>query len=154
MEPKKVEVKTHIDDRGFIYQVFDIRNSKISFDGKTYLNLPTIKRVYIVGNFSKGVIRGMHFHKKEWKFFFVISGSAKFVISKSSKPGKETKTFILSSKKPEILIVPPTYYNGWTALEDNTILIGMSNFCLRESLKDDFRISPDDFIELFMVRSR
>jgi len=149
-----VSIKFNVDDRGILWQIFDIKNDKLSFDGLEYLELPVIKRVYKVENFNKDTIRGMHFHKREWKFFTVIKGSVKFVISQTEEVTDKTKTFVLSCKKPEILIVPPNNYNGWKALEDGTVVLGLSNFSLEESLKDDFRILPTSFMKLFEVENR
>jgi len=154
MQTKKEAIKIAIDDRGVLLQLFEMKNNKISFDGQNYIDLPPIKRIYLVRNFSKDTIRGMHYHEYEWKYFIVLRGSVKFVISPTPHISEETKTFVLSEAKPEVLIVPPGNYNGWIALEDNTSLIGMSNFSLEESLKDDKRIPPDNFLELFKVKSR
>jgi dTDP-4-dehydrorhamnose 3,5-epimerase len=154
MQARKEAIKIAIDDRGVLLQLFEIKNKKISFDGQNYIDLPPIKRIYLIRNFSKDIIRGMHYHEYEWKYFIVIRGSAKFVISPTPHIGEETKTFVLSETKPEVLIVPPGNYNGWIALEDNTLLLGMSNFSLEESLNDDKRIPPDNFLELFKVKSR
>lgn len=153
-EPKKIPIKIVIDDRGCLWQLFDIINSKISFDGINYNELPPIKRIYKVENFSKDTIRGMHFHKIEWKYFIIIKGSVKFVVSPTDIPSEKTQTFVLSEKKPEALIIPPNYYNGWRALEDHTILLGASSLSLEESLKDDYRIPPDNFLEFFRVKNR
>ena len=154
MQAKKIPLKIFIDDRGVLFQLFDVKNEKITFDGKRYIKLPLIKRIYLVGNFSKNTIRGMHYHKREWKYFIVIKGSAKFVVSPTDRVTSRTKIFILSDKFPEVLIVPPKNFNGWRALEDDTLLIGMSNFSLKESLRDDYRISPDNFMEMFKVKNR
>jgi len=154
MKPKKEPIKLVIDDRGFLLQIFDEKNDKITFDGLNYLELPRVRRIYFVGNFSKNTIRGMHYHEKEWKYFFVIKGCAKFVISPEDKPTEKTESFVLSERKPEILIVPPKNYNGWKALEGGTLLLGMSNFSLEESLKDDKRIPVTNFLGLFKVESR
>ncbi len=154
MEAKKVPIKFNVDDRGVLWQIFDSKNDKISFDGAEYLELPSIKRVYKVENFSKDTIRGMHFHKKEWKFFTVIRGSVKFVISPTENVTDKTKIFVLSCKKPEVLIVPPNNYNGWKSLEEDTVVLGLSNFSLEETLKDDFRILPTPFMKLFEVENR
>jgi dTDP-4-dehydrorhamnose 3,5-epimerase-like enzyme len=154
MEPWKESIKLVVDDRGFLFQIFDESNDKITFDGLNYLGLPKIRRIYLVGNFSKDTIRGMHYHEKEWKYFFVIRGSAKFIVSPEDHPVEKTKTFILSERKPEVLIVPPKYYIGWKALEEGTLILGMSNFSLEESLKDDRRISVTSFLNLFKVENR
>jgi len=154
IEPRKESIKLVMDDRGFLLQIFDEKNDKITFDGLSYLELPKIRRIYLVGNFSKDTVRGMHYHEKEWKYFLAIKGSAKFVVSPEDKPSEKTKTFVLSERKPEVLIVPPKNYNGWKALEEGTLILGMSNLSLEESLKDDKRIPVTSFLNLFKVESR
>jgi len=154
LEPTKFLLKISIDDRGFLWQFFDTKEKQISFNGKDYGKVPPIKRVYMVGNFSKDTVRGMHYHSEEWKYFIVVKGSVKFVISQTEVISDKTKTFILSDRVPEVLVVPPKNYNGWKALEDNTLLLGISNFSLEETSKDDYRIPPDNFMEIFKVKSR
>ena len=127
VKPVQVDIACHVDDRGFLYQLY--RDN----------NFPDVKRVYVVGNFSRGVIRGLHRHNEEWKAYFLVSGTAKFIAADTT--GNVT-TYILSTSKPSILIVPPNYSHGWISLTDNTILIGLSNKTLEESLNDDFREDP------------
>ena len=138
---KLVPVKIHADDRGFIYQIF--QSSEQLF--------PEVKRVYIVGNFGKGIVRGFHRHLEEWKYFFVANGSAKFVLVDENK---KIDSYILSSKKPSVLVVPPKLYNGWVSLEDDTLLIAMSNKTLEESQKDDYRTDPFAFGDVWTVKGR
>jgi dTDP-4-dehydrorhamnose 3,5-epimerase-like enzyme len=132
MKPEEIKIECHVDDRGFLYQIY----------GNYLDKFPQIRRVYVVGNFSKGVIRGFHKHLEEWKCYFAISGSAKFVVVDGEK---NISTYVLCSRNPSILIVPPTYAHGWISLEDDTMLIGFSNKTLEESLKDDIRIDPLTF---------
>jgi len=142
MKPEQIAVTCHIDDRGFLYQIYG------NYEGK----FPPVKRIYVVGNFSKGVIRGFHKHKEEWKSYFVTSGSAKFVVVDENN---QILTYTLSSRNPTVLIVPPGYPHGWMSLEENTTLIGMSNRSLEESLSDDIRIDPFTFgKELWEVKAR
>ena len=142
-----VPLEWRVDDRGKLVQIFD-----------SDLNA---KRIYIVGNFSKGVIRGFHGHMREWKHFFVIKGCAKFVVvphevdrgvSDPSKLLGKIETYVLSDKKPSILSVPPHHYNGWVSLEDDTILMGISDKNLEESINDDFRIDPFTFGDVWGVK--
>lgn len=141
-KPKIIDIDQCIDDRGFLYQIYNLDLSE------------KIKRVYLVGNFSKKTIRGMHYHEREWKYFFVPKGTVKLIVSPENKPSDKTFSFILTDKKPSLLIVPPKHYNGWIALEDKTILMGMSNFTLKESLTDDKRSDPLAFKEYFRVKDR
>ena len=111
-----------------------------------------MKRIYVVGNFDKATIRGYHMHKNEWKCYFVATGSAKFVLVDENK---KVSTYVLSSKNPSVLLVPPKCYHGWKSLENNTLLIGLSDKSLEEALKDDFRMDPFTFgKDVWEVRSR
>lgn len=132
VSPIKMDLKCNIDDRGFLYQIFGGYEDKF----------PEVKRIYIVGNFCKGVIRGFHKHLIEWKCYFVITGSAKFIVLDKDN---NKLSYVLSSKSPSILIVPPDFAHGWISLEDGTILAGLSNRSLEESIKDDIRSDPLSF---------
>lgn len=132
VKPEQVALTCHVDDRGFLTQIYGNYNEKF----------PAAKRIYVVGNFGKGTIRGFHKHEREWKCYFVCNGSAKFVVVDKKKG---VSAYTLSSKSPTVLIVPPTYFHGWLSLEDNTMLIGISNKSLEESLEDDARIDPFSF---------
>jgi dTDP-4-dehydrorhamnose 3,5-epimerase-like enzyme len=132
METETVTVKCHVDDRGFLYQIYGDYSEKF----------PNVKRIYIVGNFSKGIIRGFHMHKKEHKCYFVASGAAKFVVVDEKK---KVASYTLSARDPSVLIVPPKHYHGWVSLDDSTMLIGLSDKSLDESAKDDFRTNPFSF---------
>jgi len=128
LQPKQIPLECHVDDRGFLYQIYG-----------NYNGFPQAKRIYVVGNFGSGTIRGFHAHKEEWKCYFVAQGAAKFVLVDESN---KIKTYILSSKAPSVLLVPPKFSHGWVSLENNTLLIGLSNKSLEESLRDDVRTDP------------
>jgi dTDP-4-dehydrorhamnose 3,5-epimerase-like enzyme len=142
MKPEQITIPCHTDDRGFLYQIY----------GGHQDGFPVAKRAYIVGNFNKGTIRGFHKHNDEWKCYFVSAGSAKFVAVDESE---NVSTYVLSSRNPTILIVPPKYFHGWISLEENTMLVGISNKSLEESLRDDVRIDPFTFgKEVWDVKAR
>jgi len=142
VKPEQLAVTCNLDDRGFLYQIYGNYENKF----------PAVKRIYVVGNFSKGTIRGFHKHIDEWKCYFVSAGAAKFVIVDENKV---ISNYVLSLKTPSVLIVPPKYFHGWVSLEENTLLIGMSNKSLRESLKDDIRVDPFTFgKEVWDVKAR
>lgn len=148
-EAKLIPLEWKIDDRGYLVQIF---NADLD-----------VRRAYIVGNFSRGTIRGFHGHMKEWKYFFVARGSVKFVliphkVSEGVKDPEKLKgkiqVFVLSDRKPAMLAVPPEHYNGWVSLEDNTLLMGLSDKTLDETLKDDYRIDPFAFGDVWSTKAR
>jgi len=105
-----LDLKSFVDDRGTLVQLFD-QDFKIV-------------RAYVVDNFGKNTIRGFHKNFEEWKYFYVIKGSVKFIIAENED---KIKIIILSAKKPQLLIIPPELWNGWKALEDGSLLLGFSN---------------------------
>lgn len=112
-----------------------------------------IKRVYYVSNYGKGIVRGFHLHKKEWKYFVIAQGAAKFVAIDPDKP-EEVFTFISSSRKQNLIVIPPGYANGWVCLEEQTILICGSTATTQESLKDDKRFDPYQWGDVWTVKPR
>jgi len=114
--------------------------------------LPRIARVYDVRNFEPGTIRGFHLHRREWKAFHVAVGAAKFAVRREG--GGELLTFVLTDRNPRLLVVPPGHYNGWRALEPNTLLFGFSSATIEESLRDDERVDPFHFGDCWKVQGR
>ena len=143
---KNNPVKSFIDDRGFLSQILP--------EGDEHFQ---IKRIYSTGNFSKGVIRGFHKHKKEKKAFFVTSGAAKFVAvddRKESPTHKEINTFILSTLNPTVLTIPTGVYTGWISLKDETVVLGISSEPFDKDNPDDERIDPFAFGDVWKVKDR
>jgi dTDP-4-dehydrorhamnose 3,5-epimerase-like enzyme len=139
-------VKSFIDDRGFLSQI--LPEGDESFQ---------IKRIYSTGNFSRGVIRGFHKHKREKKAFFVPTGSAKFVAvddRNDSTTFKEINTFVLSTLNPSVLTVPTGVYTGWMSLEDGTVVIGISSEKFDKDNPDDERLDPYDYGDVWKVKDR
>jgi len=146
-EPKFLPIQTISDDRGLLVPVTDQIGEEL------------IKRSYIVEDYGRGVIRGLHYHKKEFKIFTIVSGAGKFITFQLSedmadrnnpaeikeyaiKNPQSIKTFVLSSRHRGVLIIPPYYANGWMSLEDHTILASLSNLRYEEAKDDDIRIDP------------
>ena len=141
-KPQVQDIFRFVDDRGVLDQVLK--------------EIPKIKRVY--STISKfGVIRGMHGHFLEKKIFYVTKGSAKFVMaSMDEDPLKygEITTFTLDEMKPQILILPPKYYHGYTSLGKELRMMIFSDATLEESKSDDHRLSPREFERYFEVQSK
>jgi len=137
LEPKVIDLERHQDDRGYLYEV--IHGSDKFMD--------KFGQVYVVGNPVRGIVRAYHKHKELWDYFHIIKGSAKFVIWHESQENTELdkvdkKVFVLSDRKPQLLIVPAGWYHGWQSLEDDTILVSTANREYNHSNPDEKRIDP------------
>jgi dTDP-4-dehydrorhamnose 3,5-epimerase-like enzyme len=145
--PFTYEPKVAADDRGVF--VACIQNAhQLEFD-------PTlgVKRVYYVYNHGIHVVRGFHFHEKEWKLFTIARGAAKFVAINPKNP-EEKFTFVSSSRKPNVIVIPPGFANGWISLEPETLLICGSTATFEESVGDDQRMDPYKFGDVWTIKGR
>lgn len=138
-----------VDDRG-----------ALSFINEAEAALKNVKRFYIVENFSLDTLRAYHGHLKEAKIAYPVSGSAIIICVKFGDPKNPDKNaplekFVLSSKKPTLLYIPPGYANGIKFLELGTKMLFFSTFTIEDAKSDDYRF-PADFWgeEIWKVESR
>ncbi|MCM8799526.1 MAG: dTDP-4-dehydrorhamnose 3,5-epimerase family protein [Candidatus Omnitrophica bacterium] len=144
---KFVELKAHVDDRGYLIEILRANDEYFSKFGQ----------VYLVGNFSKGTIRAFHKHNILWDWFFISHGSAKFVLiddRKASPTFKSIDTFIVSSRNPSLIAVPPGVYHGWMSLEDDTQMVSIASEIYNRQAPDEVRIPYDTFGDLWSVKPR
>lgn len=111
-------------------------------------NLKGVKRFYQVENIDTKIIRGFHGHMVEAKYVYVVSGLILFCavfLDNEKNPSKKQKVkkFLLKADKPQIVYVPPSFANGFKALESDTRVIFFSTLTLKQSLKDDYRFPFD-----------
>ena len=147
IKPFIIESKVASDDRGTFVPWLQNANHLEFAPGEV------VKRVYYVYNYGAGVIRGFHFHQKEWKIFIIATGAAKFVALDPENPS-DIHTFISSSRKANVIVIPPGYANGWVSLEPNTVLICGSTASIDESINDDKRMDPMKFGDVWSQKPR
>lgn len=127
-----------VDERGSVRFIND-------FDFKK------VKRFYHVENYKAGIIRAWHGHKTEDKYVYVVDGTA--LVGVVNLETEEVEKYVLSSKKPRVLWIPPNHANGFMSLEDNTKVIFFSSLTVEESEKDDIRF-PYDKWNIWHIESR
>lgn len=120
-----------VDDRGEVAFVNDF-----NFNG--------VKRFYTVSNHRAGFIRAWHAHREEAKYVTAVTGSAvvgAVKVDDWEKPSRALSgdRFVLSSRKPSVLYIPPGYANGFMSLTDDLKLMYFSTATLEESARDDVR---------------
>ena len=130
-EPYIINGGLAVDDRGEIAFVNDF-------------NFESVKRFYMVSNHKQGFVRAWHAHKREAKYVFAVAGAAlvgTVKIDKWDKPSVDLPVgrYVLSSKKPQVLYIPPGYANGFMSLTSDLKLIFYSTATLAESADDDIR---------------
>jgi len=143
--PRLFEGGLIVDDRGELGFVND-------FD------FANVKRFYWVTTHRIGFVRAWHFHRREAKYFTVVQGVALVAAVKVEHPKRPSKKsrvwrYILSSKKPSVLYIPPGYANGFMSLTKDTRLIVFSTSSLEESQHDDVRY-PARYWDIWTVPER
>jgi dTDP-4-dehydrorhamnose 3,5-epimerase-like enzyme len=146
-EPQLLNIQSISDDRGLLIPFTDDIDETL------------FQRCYLVEDYGKGVIRGLHYHKEEVKVFTIAAGSAKFITFKLSEEmasrnnpeeirkhaienPDSIKTWVISNRHHAVLIIPAFYANGWISLEEHSVLVGLSNLRFEKAKNDDLRIDP------------
>lgn len=135
---KVIDLVANIDDRGYLIEI--LRSSDPHFT--------KFGQVYLVGDMARNIIRAFHVHEVLWDWFFISHGSAKFGLvdgRKDSQTFQEVNTYILSERKPQLLVVPPGVYHGWMSLEDDTQMISVASEVYNREKPDEERIPYDSF---------
>ena len=109
------KLKPLSDDRGFLMEI--LRSDESIFDefGQCY-----------VTQVLPGIVKGWHYHKKQYDHFCCLSGAAKVVLydpRKDSKTYQEVDEFILSLELPLLVKIPPYVFHGFTAARDEPAMI-------------------------------
>lgn len=148
---KIINLKTLEDDRGYLIEVI----RKLGEEEHAVCH--EFGQVYVVGDPVRGIIRAFHKHDQLWDWFFIVHGSAKFVLKddrKEKKTYNEMMQVIASSRNPKLIVVPPGVYHGWMSLEDDTILISIASHTYNREKPDEIRIPPDSFGDVWTVKGR
>ncbi|MBN9300149.1 MAG: WxcM-like domain-containing protein [Filimonas sp.] len=125
----------------------DIRGI-LSFVNEFNLKANNIQRFYNIKHNDPSIVRAWQAHKKEQKWFYVLSGSFKIVLVKPDNWTNPSSLlpysdFILNSNEPKMLHVPGGFANGFKALEPGSIITIFSDFTLSESKIDSYRFESN-----------
>ena len=136
MKPSLISGKCHRDSRGILFYNND-------FD---FTNL---KRMYVIENSSKDVIRAWQGHKIEQRWFSAVLGSFKIQLIAVDNWDTPSLTlpkieFTLHSETLDILHIPAGYISSIQALEEKSKLVVMADYHLGE-LNDELRYPTDYF---------
>lgn len=142
-----VDLVARTDDRGYLIEIIRATDPHFTKFGQ----------VYLVGDLARGTIRAFHKHAALWDWFFISHGTAKFVLvdDRPDSPTRgEQNTFVVGSRNPGLLVVPPGVYHGWMSLEDDTQMISTASDVYNREKPDEVRIPPDSFGDVWSVKGR
>ncbi len=149
-----IDLVRHVDDRGDLCELW-----RQSWDLKEPSRI-TMRQVYTVFDPQPMTVRAYHRHKHLWDLFTIVSGSAKFHVvegpddfplpptgnsnMRSRFSGDDT-LITLSSRKPQLLVVPPLYWHGWMSLEPGTMLLCLASHEYNRGKPDEERVPFNAF---------
>jgi dTDP-4-dehydrorhamnose 3,5-epimerase-like enzyme len=104
------------------------------------------KRFYTIKNHIPGFVRAWHGHQREYKAYFITSGTVvvgAVKVDDWTDPSSDlpVHTQVMSAEKPGILFIPGGHANGFMSLTADAQVLLFSNFSLEESLDDDIRFN-------------
>lgn len=129
------KLKLIADDRGFLMEI--LRSDEKIFDrfGQCYVTLV-----------RPGIVKGWHYHKKQYDHFVCLKGEAKVVLydaREKSKTHREVNEFFLSLESPLLVKIPPYVFHGFTASgEEDAMILNLPTEVYHYSEPDEFRESP------------
>jgi dTDP-4-dehydrorhamnose 3,5-epimerase-like enzyme len=154
---QRIDLTTHGDDRGYLFEIIHATDAF----------LPRFGQVYVVCSPARGVIRAFHKHYRLWNYFCVVRGAAKFVLAKADDamvtdcaeneracPAESLATFVLTERRPSLLVVPPYTWHGWMALEDNTVVVATGSEVYDRGHPGEIRVPPGVFGDVWTVNGR
>ena len=95
-----------------------------------------------------GVVKGWHYHKKQYDNFVVVKGMMKVVLydgREDSPTFKEVNEFFMGEHNPILLQIPPYVFHGFKCISENTaIVINCPTEMYNYDEPDEFRVHPYD----------
>ena len=136
MIPKLTVGAVHSDQRGLLRHNND-------FDALS------IRRFYVIEDQKVDFIRGWQGHKIEQRWFSAMKGSFKIrliAVDNWEKPSidLECLEYVLTAEKLDVLHVPAGYISSIQFLEEEGVLLVMSDYLLGE-IQDEYRFDLDCF---------
>ena len=104
-------------------------------------------QIYMTGAYP-GVVKGWHYHKKQYDNFIVVAGMMKVVLYDSRKDSKtfgEVNEFFMGMQNPILLQIPPYVFHGFKCISEQMATVVN---CCTETYKydepDEFRVDPHE----------
>ena len=129
------KLKPLADDRGFLMEI--LRSDEGIFDrfGQCYVTMV-----------RPGIVKGWHYHKKQYDHFCCLRGTAKVVLydgRENSKTYGEVNEFILSLETPLLVKIPPYVFHGFTAAgEEEAMILNLPTELYHYTQPDEYRENP------------
>lgn len=123
------------DERGRLMEI--LRTDEPMFKG--------FGQVYMTTTYP-GVVKGWHYHKKQWDCICCVAGMLKLVAydpRSTSKVKGEINEFYIGVHAPKLVRIPPGVYHGWKCISlDEAIVINTVSEPYNHKNPDEYRLDP------------
>lgn len=123
------------DDRGFLMEILRSDDSLFDRFGQCYVTVV-----------HPGIVKGWHYHKKQFDHFVCLGGVAKVVLydgRENSSTHGEVNEVILSLENPLLVKIPPYVFHGFTAEGDkDAMILNLPTELYHYADPDEYRESP------------
>ena len=118
-----IKITSHNDKRGFFREIFrldDKYNNKVKFKQISHSKT------------KKNILKGWHFHKKQYQWNYLLSGKIKLHLldnRKNSKTYKKKFTTLLDAKSKLLYFFPPNIGHAYKTLsKENHMIYATSGY--------------------------
>jgi len=123
--------QVHADSRGSFMEIF--RQDSLGVD-------------FVQANHSHsaaGVLRGLHYHRRQSDAWYVISGEAQAMLADIRTPSDApaVASVTLSAEHPQVLYIPPGVAHGFLAITDVDLIYWVTTYY---DASDEFGVAWDD----------
>lgn len=130
---KTKKLKVIPDERGRLVEILRKDDDLFIKFGQVYMTT-----VY------PGVVKGWHYHKKQYDNFFVVQGMIKLVLydaREKSKTKGEINEFFLGKHNAMLVQIPPYIHHGFKGIsEEEAIIINTCTEPYNNKKPDEFRV--------------
>jgi len=123
------------DERGRVMEILRNDDEVYQKFGQTYITTA-----------YPGVVKGWHYHKKQFDNIACIKGMMKLVLYDSRKESKtygEVNEFFIGEHNPLLIHIPPYVYHGFKCIsETEAIVINIPTEVYNYQNPDEFRVDP------------
>jgi dTDP-4-dehydrorhamnose 3,5-epimerase-like enzyme len=144
---------THIDDRGYLTQVYDREVFKIPNDNE----MVPIGNIYVT-NVLNGVTKAWHCHSNQTDRMVCISGRVLLgLVETKDDTVEDCASLILDAHvNPKIVIISPGIWHGFMGLSDNNLVLNCTDRVYNPAAPDEIRAPYTSFggATLFGVHNR
>jgi len=95
-----------------------------------------------------GVVKGWHYHKKQYDNMAVVKGTMKIVLCdgrEDSPTYREVNEFFAGEHNPILIHIPPYVYHGFKCVsQEEAIVVNTPTETYNYEEPDEFRVHPHD----------